>query len=316
MMNWIAIKAAAVRMRVRRQKAFSVMELLLSVAILGVIVYALFAVFNQVQKALRSNEASTEVGEKGRAILEMMTRELQQLQPVHTGFVTNFLAEPDFTPMVFNAPDDPRAPGRTNSLYRVYFPAKQGHEWLHLEYRIDLAENRVGVLKRFAWTNRIITPYELGLVQSNAYKIDVTNEVFFHHFADGVTHFRVSAYDRHGGLLSYNTTNKFAPFKIFRGSVTGPMGMPKYSDVALPEDANIRIRQAFPNNEEENRLEFVSNAVPAYLEVELGVLEPETLRQYYLMIKDQNPNATNFLSRQIAKVHVFRQRIPIRTAAQ
>jgi len=46
------------------------------------------------------------------------------------------------------------------------------------------------------------------------------------------------------------------------------------------------------------------------------MLEPEALKQYYLMLQDQNPNATNFLTRQINKVHLFRERIPIRTAFQ
>jgi hypothetical protein len=60
----------------------------------------------------------------------------------------------------------------------------------------------------------------------------------------------------------------------------------------------------------------MSNALPAYIEMEFGMLEPDTLAQYYLMLDDQNPNAAKFLQRQIGKVHLFRQRIPIRTAVQ
>ena len=81
-------------------------------------------------------------------------------------------------------------------------------------------------------------------------------------------------------------------------------------------DATVALFPAFNANSLETSVRFMSNALPAYVELELGMLEPEALRQFYTMIEDENPNATNFLSRQIAKVHLFRQRIPIRTAAQ
>ena len=91
---------------------------------------------------------------------------------------------------------------------------------------------------------------------------------------------------------------------------------PEYSDVSIATNATISLQAAFPNDEHETISTFWSNAVPAYVELELGILEPETMRQYYTMLRDENPNATTFLSRQIAKVHLYRRRIPIRTAAQ
>ena len=62
---------------------------------------------------------------------------------------------------------------------------------------------------------------------------------------------------------------------------------------------------------------FRSNALPAYLELELGVLEPETMRQYKQILADgDSVRAQNFLSKRIAKVQIFRKRIPLRTVAQ
>jgi hypothetical protein len=58
---------------------------------------------------------------------------------------------------------------------------------------------------------------------------------------------------------------------------------------------------------------FSSNAVPAYVELELGILESQALERYK-SIPDVNNAPLNFLqnSNQTARVHLFRQRIPIR----
>src|SRR5687768_6597256 len=69
--------------------AFTVIELMLAVAILGVIVFALFSVFNQTQRALRRSETNTDVAQKARAIAEIIGLELEQAQPTRAFFVSN-----------------------------------------------------------------------------------------------------------------------------------------------------------------------------------------------------------------------------------
>ena len=62
---------------------------------------------------------------------------------------------------------------------------------------------------------------------------------------------------------------------------------------------------------------FLSNALPAYLELELGVLEPDAVRTYNQMMDDgQAQPAADFLKRRISKVQIYRKRIPLRTVAQ
>jgi hypothetical protein len=54
----------------------------------------------------------------------------------------------------------------------------------------------------------------------------------------------------------------------------------------------------------------VSNAVPAYVELELGILEAQILKKSRSI---PNPLLqSNFLSGYAAQEHIFRQRIPIR----
>src|SRR5262245_50423505 len=65
----------------RGARAFTVIELMLAVAIMGVIIYALFSVFNQTQRALRRSETNVDISQRARAVLEMIGRELEQARP-------------------------------------------------------------------------------------------------------------------------------------------------------------------------------------------------------------------------------------------
>src|SRR5207247_1272106 len=57
---------------------------------------------------------------------------------------------------------------------------------------------------------------------------------------------------------------------------------------------------------------FVSNAVPAYVELELGVLENHTMERARAIGDAGSGPQRAYLSNHVANVHVFRQRIPIR----
>jgi hypothetical protein len=51
--------------------------------------------------------------------------------------------------------------------------------------------------------------------------------------------------------------------------------------------------------------------VPAYLEVELGVLDSQTYQRFKGLDASAPASQVQFLSNRVAQVHVFRQRIPI-----
>jgi hypothetical protein len=59
---------------------------------------------------------------------------------------------------------------------------------------------------------------------------------------------------------------------------------------------------------------FYSNAVPAFVELEVGVLEPQVF-EHYRSIPDATAQA-DFLQKQASHVHLFRQRIAIRNVDQ
>jgi hypothetical protein len=106
---------------------------------------------------------------------------------------------------------------------------------------------------------------------------------------DGVVHFRIHAYDTNGFLLNYLT------------NVGGVRMIYDPLNAVPPGTLAAETRYAFTNA-----------AVPAYLEVEMGILEPRVLERYKSF---PNPAvASNYLARQSAAVHLFQQRIPIRAA--
>ena len=64
--------------RAAHRRAFTIVELLVAISILTLIVFVLYGLFDQVQKALRSNVAQIDVHEGGRAGMELMSRVLRR----------------------------------------------------------------------------------------------------------------------------------------------------------------------------------------------------------------------------------------------
>lgn len=310
------------RWQTRRSAAFSVIELMLAVAIMGVIIYALYSVFNQTQRALRSGQTQSDVSEKARAIMELIARELQQAQPTHMGInglqEVNMMGGLEYPPQVIGPADArPDIPSRTNYLHSLFFLTKRTNAWMGLGYRVIYLSNSVGVLQRYQTTNVLgHAPFSNRL--SSAFVNEKLNSTNYHHVADGVIHLSVIPYDYQGYRLGYDTTNvAVAPYSIWRQDAGGAR-INQWSDAVRTNDANVVLAQSFPDarGDYASNFAFRSNALPAYLDLQLGILEPETLNQYYTMLRDGNPNASKFLARQIAKVHLFRERIPIRTSVQ
>ena len=79
------------------RSAFSLIEIMVTVALLSFIVLGLLAMFTQTKRAFTSSMTQTDVMESGRAVIEMIARELEQLTPGHVNNgnyrCTNFFAE-------------------------------------------------------------------------------------------------------------------------------------------------------------------------------------------------------------------------------
>jgi hypothetical protein len=333
----------ASRPAAKKISAFSVVELLLAVVIMGLITFALYAVFNQTQRAMRSSQTQGDITDRGRAILEMISREVEQAVPTFGAILppppkiidyrTNLVGTLAAEPTVFMDDRDPAiATSRTNLLYSLIFFNRTTNNWNPIGYRI-IGTNGVGTLYRYGpYPNATNNSYDGKTLDlrhkypdphvfedfNAAYSLDDfgTNYHNLHYLASGVVHFKFTAYDENGLKLGYNTTNLSPHYTTFRAP-------PYPSDTIAPgDDATVLLTQAFSPKKgagvnDATNFAFRSNALPAFLEMELGLLEPETLKQYQVILSDGNATAAaNFLTNKINKVHLFRQRIPIRASVQ
>jgi prepilin-type N-terminal cleavage/methylation domain-containing protein len=317
------------------RRGFSLIELLTAVSIMVLIIFALYEMFAQTQKALRANLAQSDVLESGRAASEMMGRELAQMTPCNQGLTVNFYT--GITPIppmkLLDVAQDPSQPPlRTNMLEEFFFLTRRTNSWVGIGYRVMAADGfgtGVGTLYRYTvstnyhylnYTN-LLWQFMHATLATNP----ITGLVNFDRVADGIVHLRLTAYDPDGRRLDWNSTNLYqSSYRVLRQDNAGRrLGLFSLATNGL--DANVVLQQArvaatgpYAPIYNETQFSFASNAVPGYVELELGVLEPAAYKQYQsLMVPGASPQvAQNFLARQGAKVHLFRQRIPIRTVQQ
>jgi len=264
--------------------AFSLIEVLVVITLLSFIIIGLVAMFSQTQRAYRLGTAQVDVLEAGRGVTDMMTREMSQMAPTHAaGTINCSIALQGIGPFLQELPGNALA--RTNLKEDVFFITKENQKWSGIGYRIfDPAtglwpQGGVGTLYRYeSNANYGQHPWELyaGYANSRYTNGNVTR------LLDGVVHFKVRAYDTNGVWINQ------------------PVGanITNYYDVGF-----LRDEPSFST--------FYSNAVPASVEIELGILEERALERVRSI---GNPTVqANFLkSNSVGKVHLFRWRVPIR----
>jgi hypothetical protein len=294
---------------------------MVTVGLLSFIVLGLLAMFNQTQRAFKTSMTQTDVLENGRATMDMIARELEQMTPAGTpdyfygGWqrATNFFAEfsPAQNPLRVSAPNPllQELPGsalaRSNLLQRFFFLSKLNQDWIGTGYQVipDDANNCIGTLYRFS-TNSRTSPVNLSsnfvwntrlALLGNRSGLPVTN---LQRIADGIVHLRARAFATNGYLVI--STNSAIYTNAFALTPRGPYGTVR----------NTAVYSLAPFDSQQGWCYFTSNAVPAYVELELGIVEPQVLRKYRSI-----PIAAaqlQYLSNHAAQVHIFRQRIPIR----
>lgn len=283
----------------RGQHALTLVEMMVATTLLVVIMLGLTAMFNQTQRAFRSGLKQVDVFEGGRAVMDLISRDMEQLTASKTvdnwSLFDGIQAETQLTQRPAN--ESPTAADlRTNVLHSVFL-LNYSSQWAALGYRVLNPDNvnvfnplPYGSLYRFS-TNFSDLPF-----QTNYYfnlfmdtPSNLTNG-YITRVADGIVHFRLRFYNKDGQPIP--------AFDDIGNAITAQ----------LPP--NILVTQtALPN---EAYVGFNKDALPAMVEVELGILEPQTLKQAN-SISDATAR-TAYLQKQAGKVHIFRQQIPIRNA--
>ena len=294
-------KPSIVNPRCRRAKkagAFSLIEIMVAVSLLALIIVGLLAMFYHVQRAFRSGVTQSDVMEGGRATMGLLVRELQEATAARIPYTTNLIAIPSVGTAAWgeaSVQDLPSGNGaqRKNYLQDIAFLMQANGNWKGISYRIENKGNGgVGTLYRLEEN----LPYDSNpYAASNAlfnfsqafFASTIANNTNYHRVLDGVVHLYVNAYDTNGWL---------------------------YSSAWLPTPTG---GYAFTNHVDPppNYVGYTNAVMPAYLEVELGVLEPSTTEKFRANLDVGGAAPQNYLRRQVGRTHLFRQRISIRPAA-
>src|SRR5438046_2537782 len=209
-------------------RAFTVVELLVAVSVLSLIVLVLYGLFDQVQRALRGNVAQVDVLEGGRAAMQLLSTEMEQMAPGSVPGSTNLFIS-------MTAPPSQQAmldPGtnRVNLLDQVFFVSHLNKTWTGTGYRVlslnsngipvALAERGVGTLCRYAvsvndsdFPNLPVRPGAPGpinvfwQVMNRPLDPPLSNLTNYQPVVDGVVHFRVRAFDTNGFPMTYLSNN-------------------------------------------------------------------------------------------------------------
>ena len=279
---------------IRNSSGFSLIEVMVAVALMSLIVIALMAVFSSTQKAFRASVTQTDVLEGGRAAMELITQDLRQMTPsggTSNNAVNFFSFDNSYAPSLTYSPLQQSLPGsiasRNNFLNYFFLLGRENTKWIGIGYAVGSTNTtQLYPLYRFYAETNLATPPR---VLFNDFLLAVNNGQWTNmsHVMDGVVHFVVRADDVNG----YPMTNTY---QFNSGQWVTNRNVLFYPPVQVQGEVGFY---------------FFSNTVPASVELELGVLEDRPLQHAGSL-----PTAllrTQYLQQQSGRVHLFRQLVTI-----
>ena len=294
-----AIASDALRLGQPRS-GFTLMEVMVSMGLLSLIVIVLMTVFSNTQSAFRAGVTQTDVMANGRATMDMIAADARLLTPSHDVF-TN-LAGYHGAVNLYNGTHGYLYQGlpatgssRTNVIQTLFLLSKENTRWRGIGYAVDINNTHsIFPLYRFyEETNLDSNPGTLYTNFLNSLVFPITNTTVWSHLMDGVVHLVVRAYDTNGFWLANSNSYAVgqAPFirnTVFYGQFPG----------------------VYPSYGEESFIMY-SNALPASVEIQLGVLEDTAIRRLESLVNANYGSYTNYLSQQANRVQIFRQRVSV-----
>jgi prepilin-type N-terminal cleavage/methylation domain-containing protein len=312
--------------------AFTLIEVLVVVVLMSFIILALMAVFNGTQTAFRASLTQTDVLEGGRSAMGMIKSDLEAMTPsygrntnqanglrfatdgsgwsyVPVNFQVGILASGINTPLLQSLAGSSNPNNlRTNVLESFFILTRQNTTWTGVGYVVDTTStNYFNPLYRFSMSTNAMAADPTVLFNSflanlpaPGFSISPTNPSMSH-LMDGVVDLRVRAFDPGGHCMTnyYYVYNPVSGQNIFATNINNNLVFwPVLGDVGSLGEVGLYM---------------FSNAVPASVEINLGVLEDRVIQRAQSL-----PNLapglaqSNYLARQAGAVHVFRQRAWIR----
>jgi hypothetical protein len=254
--------------------------MMVAVTLLAVIMIGLLAMFNQTQKALRIANAQTDVFENMRGAIQLISRDLTEMT-LHpdTNYVRSTFVNIYPSPLpgsLLPLPGTNVPVGFTDA----YWLTRQNDVWQGVGYfvldesvlRNPNSAANHGVGTLYRFSTNV-HPQFLERTPSLHKAFTSATLANAHRVSDGIVHFAVT------GVFVTNTA---------------PSSATNYHVEFFPADADWPVD------------------LPAFVDVELGILEPEVLKQFHALKDLSIPVAQDFLRDHAAQIHFFRERIPIR----
>ncbi len=286
----------------RNWKAFTLVEVLVTMVLLSLIVLALMVVFNSTQKAFRASLTQTDVLESGRLVMNLMTSDLEGTVPSlggHTntdiypnilpGDAVNFYANTNFGYPPLLQALTASSQLRTNVLENFFSLSRQNingsPSWVGTGYTVmsNLPDGTLYPLYRFYMATNVMNgnPETLfaNFLNDVSFNNFTNNSTNWSHLMDGVVDLQVRVYDPKGFLM----TNYY---DYYNGQY-------------------ITNQNTFITNNQNITFMF-SNTIPASVDLELGVMEDAVLARAEGLA---GAAQLNYLSNHAGQVHLFRQRV-------
>jgi prepilin-type N-terminal cleavage/methylation domain-containing protein len=261
-----------------RGPGFSLVEILVAVSLLAVIMLGLLAMFYQTQRAFKLGTTQVDVIETGRATMQVLTDELKQMVPAAEENSPALYTYTRYNSLIQDrpAPDVPQV----NVLRDIFFMTRQNDQWVARGYFVEALTQPggAGVLHHFSTNIPVSISNAFRMALRDFRAADPTTAP---RLADRVIHLNLTAYDRTGTNVWGNG-----------------------------QDADGKLGQL------DFRALDGTNWFPAYVEVELAVVEPRVYERFKARYGGNVANtqmALQYLTGRVDQVHLFRQRIPIRT---
>ena len=263
----------------RDARAFSLVEIMVAVSLLLVITVALLLMFNATQRVFRSGVGQTDVLEGGRSAISMLTRDLQEAVVSGQDGQPNLLVQNYYSA----PPTFPVIRDKEGSLLHTYFfLTRQNDSWRAVGYFADNVP--IATLHRFEKTI-----YYTNSVQELV--ADFSGAV-----ADYADFLRGISPALNRGTNLHRMVDGVVHLKLTPYDIDG----------APFPTLDLTKSYVFPTN---------GVALPAAFDLDLGLIEPTAAAQYKILADIPSPQANVYLNDQLGRVHLFRQRVSLRTAA-
>lgn len=298
-------------------RAFSLIEVLVVVALLSLIIIGLVAMFGQTQRAYRLGMAQVDILESGRMVTDLMTRDLSQVTAAN---LPSWSGAPNFVSTVQALPYQSlpqqlpaTTPFRTNVIQDCFLLTRENQIWHGIGYVVRTNDvtsgltgppvGGVGTLFRYESTahQSVLQTNETFLI--GQYATGISNAANMSKLLEGVVHFTVRNFDPAGQWINFGHPNVYGNRMAYRTNELHP-------DRWVTNEVQLYSVGSGLSRYGEAGVYFGSNTVPASVEIELGVLEERALER----AKSISDSATrsNFLAQQAGHVHLFRWRVPVR----